>query len=222
MDTTMELDDFKQAWQTLDRRMEQQHAMQLNLFRETKLSRMRSGLRLMRSGQVLQIICGVLLMLVFAPFWIEHRMVPHLALYGLLLHAYGLMFVLFAARDLELIGRIDYAAPVLEIQRQLASLRAWRLRSGFWFGVTGCLIWVPLLLVIVYWLGADLWVHRPDVVGWLVFNGVVAVAALFGIIAWLRRPSLEGLRRSLDTEAAGRNIRRAQAALDEIARFERD
>lgn len=220
MDTTMELDDLKQAWQTLDRRLEQQHAMHLNLFRETKLLKVRAGLRLLQTGQVIQIVCGALLMFLFAPFWIEHHDVPHLALCGLLLHAYGLMLVIFAARDLELIGRINYAAPVLEIQKQLANLRAWRIRSGLWFGITGCFIWVPLMLVIFYWLGADVWVHNPQVVGWLVVSSAVALAALFGIVATLRHPRLANLKRSLDRGAAGGSLRRAQAALDEIAGFE--
>jgi len=185
----MELDEFKLAWQTLDRRLEQQHAMQLNLFRETKLSKVRSGLRMLRTGQVIQIACGALLMLLFAPFWIEHLDVLHLALCGLLLHAYGLMLVLFAARDLALIGGIDYAAPVLDIQRRLETLRAWRTRSALWFGITGCFIWVPLMLVVFYWLGADVWMRNPDVVAWLVASSVVSLAVLFGIVdyVWYKR-----------------------------------
>ena len=217
----MELDDMQLAWQTLDRRLEQQHAMQLSLFRDTKLSKVRSGLRLLRSGQVIQIACGAILMLLFAPFWVEHLDVPHLVVYGVLLHAYGLMFVLFASRSLDLIGRIDYAAPVLEIQKQLESLRAWRLRSEIWFGITGCFIWVPLMLVIFYWLGADIWVHKPQVVGWLVVSSAVALAALIGIVAALRHPALAKLKQSLDASTVGRSVRRAQAALDEIAQFER-
>ena len=221
METTMDIDDFKQAWQTLDRRLEQQHEMQLNLFRDTKLSKVRSGLRLLRTGQAIQIACGAILMLLFAPFWVEHLDVLHLVAYGVLLHAYGLMFVLFGARSLHLISCIDYAAPVLEIQKQLESLRVWNLRSAIWFGITGCFIWVPLMLVIFYWLGADIWVHEPQVVGWLVVSSAVALAAMFGIVAALRHPSLSRLKQSLDEDAAGRSVRRAQAVLDEIKQFER-
>jgi hypothetical protein len=65
------------------------------------------------------------------------------------LHAYGLLLVLFAVRSLHLIGCIDYAAPVLRIQRQLAELRRWRTRVEWpLFGIVGCFIWIPLLLVI--------------------------------------------------------------------------
>lgn len=222
MDTTMDIEDFKQAWQTLDRRLEEQHAMQLSLFRDTKLSKLRSGLRLLRTGQAVQIVCGALLMLLFAPFWVQHRDVPHLTMYGLLLHAYGLMWVLFAARDLTLIGRVDFAAPVLDIQRQLETLRAWRMRSALWIGITGCFIWVPLMLVVFHWLGADLWVRNPSLVAWFVVSSAVSVAALFGIVAVLRHPRFAKLKRSLDADMGGRGLRRAEAALDEIARFERN
>ena len=37
MDTTMELDELKQAWQTLDRHLERQHDIQWQLLRDRKL-----------------------------------------------------------------------------------------------------------------------------------------------------------------------------------------
>lgn len=217
----MEFDDLQSAWQTLDRRLEQQNAMQLNLIREGKLSKVRSGLRWLQTGQILQILWGAALVLVFAPFWIEHRDVPHLALCGLALHAYGLMFVLFAARDLMLIARVDYSAPVLNIQKQLANLRAWRMRRGLWLGITACFIWVPLMLVILYWAGLDLWLFKPVVVGWFVVSSAVGFAVMLGIIGWLRHPSRTKLKRALDADAAGRSVRRAEAVLEEISQFER-
>lgn len=51
----MELDDMKAAWQTLDRRLEQQHALNLQLFRDSRADKARSGLRPLFRGQVAQI-----------------------------------------------------------------------------------------------------------------------------------------------------------------------
>ena len=45
MDATMELDDFKSAWQTLDRRLAQQNAIKLAEFRDRKLGAARASLR---------------------------------------------------------------------------------------------------------------------------------------------------------------------------------
>ncbi len=46
----MELDDFKQAWQSLDRRLEQQHVLNLQLFKDGKLDETRRGLRPLKLG----------------------------------------------------------------------------------------------------------------------------------------------------------------------------
>ena len=54
----MELDDFKQAWQSLDRRLEQQHVLSQQLFKDGKLDRTRRGLRPLKLGQGVQILVG--------------------------------------------------------------------------------------------------------------------------------------------------------------------
>ena len=42
---SMELDDFKAAWQSLDRRLAEQNAMALHVFRDNKLAQAKSLLR---------------------------------------------------------------------------------------------------------------------------------------------------------------------------------
>ncbi len=217
----MELDDLKLAWQTIDRRLEQSNALNLQLFKERKLEKARSGLRPLVLGQTIQLAAGILLMMVSAPFWIRHLGTLHLVVPGLLLHAYALLLVVLAARDLHMIGRIDYAAPVLDIQRQLAELRAWRIRIGPVFAVTGCFVWIPLMLVIFKWLGADVWVKSPEVVYSFIASGFACLGIVYGIARWLRRPGREEIARRFDDDAAGRSVNRAQAVLDEIARFEK-
>ncbi len=158
----MELDDLKLAWQTLDRRLAQQNALNLYQFKENKLAKVKSGLRPLMLGQTIQLSTGVLMMMLFAPFWVEHIATPHLLVYGLSLHLYALMLVIYAARDLHMIGNIDYSAPVVSIQKQLAQLRSWHLRMGPIFAFSGCVIWIPLVLVVFYWLGADVWINAPS------------------------------------------------------------
>ena len=222
METTMELDELKQAWQSLDRQLEKQNALNVQLLRENRSGKMKRAFRWAITGQSLQLLLGVFTSLVFAPFWIEHIGTPHLMLYGLTLHAYGLSMIVFAIRDMAKIAAIDYSAPVLSIQKRLSDLRRLRQQAALWFAIAGCLIWVPLTLVVFYWLGADLWLHAPQVVYWLVVSGIVPVAVL-GLIVWLaNRPGFDRLRRFIDDSIAGTSLKLAQAALDEIARFEQD
>jgi hypothetical protein len=215
-----ELDDLKTAWQTLNRNLERQNALVLHQFKESKLARFRSRFRPLIVGQIIQLIAGVLLAVFAGNFWVDHVGTPHLMFYGISLHAYGIMCIVFAARDLFLISRLDYAAPVLALQKQIANLRAWHVRAAVWFGVAGCFIWIPLMLVIFYKLGADVWVRNPGVVGWFVFSGLICVGLFYGIIFWSRRPGREKLAQRLASSSAGRSVKRAQTVLDEIRRFE--
>lgn len=217
-----ELDDLKSTWQTLNRNLERQHALAFHQFRESKLGRFRSGFRPLVFGQIAQLLCGVALAVIGGSFWVDHLDAAHLMIYGISLHAYGIMMIVFAARDLFIIRHFDYAAPVLTLQKQIAELRRWHLRTGFWFGITGCFIWIPLMLMIFYGLGADVWTRNPSVVGWFLVSAVVSVAVLFAIVFWSRRPGREKLAQNLENNSAGRSVARAQAVLDEIERFERE
>jgi hypothetical protein len=216
-----ELDDLKVAWQMLSQQLQRQNALTSRLFREKKTGKLRTALLPLVTGQAIQVIGGVVLSLIFAPFWVRHLGQPHLVIYGLSLHIYGMMLIAFAVRDLVLISRIDYAAPVVAIQKQIAELRSWHLRAGWWFAVTGCLMWTPLLLCAYYAVGADLWLTKPVYVYLLVLSSVICLALCYGLVVWSRRPSQARLAQYLANTSAGRTVSRAEAMLREIEEFER-
>ncbi|MEO7935289.1 MAG: hypothetical protein ABIR27_03440, partial [Dokdonella sp.] len=68
----MEFDDMKAAWQTLDRRLGQQHALNLQLFRDSRADKARSGLRPLFWGQIAQIFFGMLMILLGVSVWSNH------------------------------------------------------------------------------------------------------------------------------------------------------
>lgn len=220
--TASTLDDLKMAWQALDRKLERQHTLALHQFKETKVATLRGGFRPLVIGQIIQIVMGLMLALFAGSFWFDHIGKPHLMVYGLVLHAFAVMMMIFGIRNLVLIHAIDYDAPVLAIQKQLAALRAWRLREGFWSAIVGCLIWVPALLILFYLMGADLWVRKPAYVYWNIVISLMCVGVAFGLFWQSRRPGRERLAKSLQDSSAGKSITRAQQMLAEIERFERD
>jgi hypothetical protein len=215
-----ELDDLKAAWQTVNRNLERQNSLIFHQIKETKLRSFRAGFQPLVVGQIIQLIAGVLLAIFGGGFWVDHVRVPHLMFCGLSVHAYGIMFIVFAARDLFLISQLDYTAPVVALQKRVAQLRAWHTRAAFWFAVVGCLIWIPVLLILFYKLGADVWMRKPGVISWFFISGLVPLAIFVGVVMWSRRPGREKFAQSLEKNSAGRSVNRAQAVLDEIARFE--
>lgn len=217
----MELDDMKAAWQTLDRRLDGQAALNLHLFKQGKLDRLRRGLHPLVWGQAVQIVVGTLIAIWAGSFWVDHHDVPHLLIAGLIVHAAGISMIALGALVLALIARIDYSTPVLTIQRQLAQLRQVYVRGGLAIGLSWWLLWIPLMVVFfMSAFGADLYANAPSVIWGGSAIGVAGLVATCMFLRWSgQRPQLA---KRLEDSAAGGSINRAQACTDEIARFERE
>jgi hypothetical protein len=217
----MELDDLKSAWQVLDRRLEQQAALNLHLFKQDKLDRMRSSLRPLFWGQILQILFGAATVLFAVSFWTQHRDVPHLLLTGLIMHVYGVATIIFAGVTLGHISRIDHAAPVLAIQKQLAQLRRVYIINGLSVGLPWWVLWVTLMqIVFMNAFGADLYTNLGDWLWGCYASGVLGLLATWWFHRWTHDPRRARLAQVVDDSVTGSSLRKARRMLDEIERYE--
>ena len=219
----MDFDDMKAAWQTLDRRLEQQHALNLQLFRDSRADKARSGLRPLFWGQIAQIFFGVLMILLGVSVWSNHREVTHLLISGIIVHVYGVVAIMLAGITLGMIQRLDYAAPVLTIQKQLVQLRTFYIRSGMIVGLSWWLLWVPFAASFFAWLaGVDFFENMKDAIGWCIAFGVVGLLATWAFHRWAQHSGRPRLRKLMDDNMTGSSLRKAQSILDEIRRFEEE
>ncbi len=221
----MELDEMKLAWQTLDRRLAAQQAIQWQGFHDGRMARLRRRLRPLAWWLVLQIPLGVALMAWGIASWSGHLGDARAMASGLAMQAFGLISVIIPARTLMTLRRIDYAAPVLEIQRRLADLRAWRVRiEAPVSALIGSVIWIPALLMLAQAdgdrFGINIWDHaRPGLLAWLLFSALVSLALVglsYVVLRWFGK--LDWLANHL----AGSSVRQAEAELDALLRFERE
>ena len=83
----MELDDFKTAWQILDRRLEQQSTLNMHIFKQGRLERMRSSLRPLFWGQLVQMLFGVAFILFATRLGIGKPDALAVILAGIVVHA---------------------------------------------------------------------------------------------------------------------------------------
>ncbi|HEV2679869.1 MAG TPA: serine/threonine protein kinase [Rhodanobacter sp.] len=217
----MELDEMKLAWQGLDRRLEQQYALNLQLFRDGRLDKLQRGLRPLVWGQAIQMLIGVLGLLVLAPIWITHWRDPAVLIAGVVVHAYCVGMIIVGAVVQGQIARIDYGTPVLAIQRQLLKLRrTYAVWGAIVVGWPWWFLTAPLLVVLTR--GAIM-VNAPSAIWIQLAIGAVGLFATWWFFyRWSRRAERGELARRIDDSTAGGSIRRAQAALDEIARFEQE
>jgi hypothetical protein len=222
MENTMELDDFKSAWQALDQRLARDSAINLQLFRDHRLDKARSSLRPLFWGQVLQMGFGVAFIALAALLWSSKPEVASVIAAGVVVHAYGVACILMAGIVLAGMGKVEYSVPVLEIQKQLARVRRAYIVSGMVAGLPWWFLWVPVLMVGVGLGGVDLYARAPS----LVWSGLGIGAAGLLATAWFHRWSRSGerprLARAMEDAVTGRSLRKAQAHLEELVRFERE
>lgn len=222
----MELDDLKQAWQSLDRQLKRQNAMQLAQLHERKVGRIRASLRPLLWGQIVQILFGAWMILIGVDVWVSHRDTLHLLLAGLAVHAYGVATIIAGGIVCGGIARIDHAAPVLELQRRLARLRKAYLLGGMCVGLPWWVMWVPFMMTLAMSAtGIDIYAvaHASSpLANWLNMGIAVGVLGLIGtwiFHRWSRHPSRAALGKKLDDGAAGGSLRRAQAELDALKQY---
>lgn len=221
MDPAMELDDLKQAWDALGRQLERQEALDFEHLRETRLERARRGLRPLLVAQWLQVLLGIGLVVLGVACWTRNVEVGGLLAAGVLVHAFGVLNVVFAGLTLGLAATVDYGGPVLRIQAQLARLLRMHGLNAAACGLPWWIMWVPVVVAFAG-LGDG---PRPDATpAWMWLSLGVGVAGLVG--TWLHarlrphRAAGEGDPATCVADGAD-GIRRSQRILDELARFER-
>ena len=217
MDTTMELDELKQAWQTLDRRLQQQNAMQLTLFREQKIGSVKTSLRLLFWGQVLQMIFGIATVATGVWLWRHFPNNTAILISGVIVQLYGIATIIASDVVLSDIARIDRSLPVLEVQQRLTKLRRNYLIGGAVVGLPWWLLWMvpPVILLSLHAQHTGQTSLPLAVFGWSAF-GIIGLLATLCFYSWLRRPGREALAKRLDDSAAGSSLRKAQAELDAL------
>ena len=220
METAMELDDLKRAWQTLDQRVQAQSALNLHMFKDSRLDKMRHGLRPLFLGQLVQIQFGVLMAGLGIACWTGHGGASSLFAAGIALHLYGVVTIIFAGVTIAAIHGIDYAGPVLEIQKQLAKLRRIYILNGACTGLPWWLLWIVAVLAAFGLAGIDIAARAPEFVPISLAVGVAGFAGSLSLALLARAPGGGPIADFLNAGMTGASLRRAQSTLDEIARFE--
>jgi MFS family permease len=215
----MELEELKMTWETLSQHMKRESAISLALYTDHKLTRVRSRLRPLLIGQVLQIFFGIPFVLLAALLWSSKPTAVSVIIAGVVIHAYGIGCIITAGIVLGAMHKVDYSGSVLDIQEKLARVRRAYIVGGIVVGLTWWFLWIPLLMVLLALVHVNLYAHAPSVVWIGMAVGILGLASMLWLYARSREPGHERLRRFVDQAAVGRSLRRAQAQLDEVRQF---
>ncbi|MBD9469574.1 serine/threonine protein kinase [Pseudoxanthomonas sp. PXM01] len=221
----MEPDDLKLAWQTLSRRLERHDALQTHVLLEQRKQKALNSLRPLFWGQVVQTLFGIPFILLASLLWIHGGQsadgLPWTTIVaGIVVQLYGIATIAMAGQTLLRIREIDYAQPIVDIQKRLATLRRTYLVNGMLAGLPWWFLWVPLLMVLAGLGGTNLYARAPSVV-WIGLGvGAAGLAATAWFHRWSRDPARPRLAKAMEDSVTGGSLRRAQAQIDEVARFE--
>ncbi|MFT4248631.1 MAG: hypothetical protein QM581_11500, partial [Pseudomonas sp.] len=167
----MQPDELKAAWHQLGLHIERQQALQRQWLGERRRERMRGSLRPLYWGQLLQLVLGVALVLLGIACWKRNLDVPGYFAAGVVLHAFGVATTALAGITLALVARIDYAAPVLCIEKQLATLRRFYVFNGMLAGWPWWVMWIVVAVAGLAPLPAPGWIWASLAVGALGWIG---------------------------------------------------
>ncbi|WP_394001055.1 serine/threonine protein kinase [Luteimonas sp. WGS1318] len=217
----MDPQDLKTAWQSLEARMARSDQLHLAVLRDTRLQRARAALRPLKIGHWLQLALGLGLIALGVACWTRNTDVPGLLMAGVVVHAFGVLNIIGATLNLALAARIDYAAPVLVIQRQLAALlRAYALNAAV-CGAPWWILWLPVVVAFAGLGEVPAGAGTPAWITWSLAIGGIGLAGTW-LYGWRQRARTQALDANAPARCAdgADGIRRSQRLLAEIQAFE--
>jgi len=173
-------------------------------------------------GQTIQVVIGTLVILMAVAYWTAHRDGSHRMVAGLIVQIYGVLMIALGGITLGRLGRIDFAEPVVAIQKKVAALRSWYIGCQKVLGLPWWLLPMPFLQVVFGMVGADFYANAPGV---FYVSFVVGVGGLLGTLClyrWAHRPGRPRLAQKIDDAVAGTSLSRARDLLVELEQFERE
>ena len=151
--------------------------------------------------------------------WRQNLDVPGLLVAGIALHAFGVLHIAFAGLVTGLATTLDYALPVLAIQKRLRLLlRVQVLNSN----LCGAPWWVPWVLVVIGFAGLSPQAAQLETPTWIWISRAIGIVGTLATWWW----SLRGTRGPRDPLArmddGADGIRRNLRVYDDLERFERE
>jgi hypothetical protein len=219
------LDDLQQQWAAQGARIDELIRLNRQLLAQRALQPVRTSLFWSRAGDVSEMLQALLCLLctgafIGAHFFEVRFLVPALALHLWFIAALVLAIVRFVRK-----GRINYEAPVLELQRQLAGAQSFSLAALRWMFVSGVMVWgAPIWIVTARaWFGWDVYAWPGlEVILYTLGGSVLLAGVSLAVCSFLSTRLSPTALRVLARNLAGYNLKVAQERLEKLASLGRE
>src|SRR5271168_5514336 len=185
----MELDELKSTWQALEKALERGNQLSVAMLRQQKLDAVHKHLRLLKLNQAFQIFLGVLFIVLAGLLWSTKPTAISVILGGIIVQSYGVGCVMTAGMVFASLSRIDYAAPVLEVQGGLAHVRRAYGICVLVAGLSWWFLWIPLLMLLAGLAHINLYAHAPSVIWIGMATGIVGLLGMYWVYLYAQKSS---------------------------------
>lgn len=220
----MEKQDVNSLWNTLEIKLDRNWKLNLELIRRTNLDRIKKKM----SG--LTWVVGITLAfygiatLYFISFTANNLTSPFVALSGIILAIWTLSISIASIHELELISRVDYAKPIVDVQKnlnklKLAIIRYFRL--GVWI-LPFSFVFIIVFFKVLFNLDIAAEADR----NWIIWNQVIIIGLFLPFTIWAHRKlspqnaDKEWMNKLL--KGNGSQVNDAIVLLKEIEEFEKE
>src|SRR5882757_221547 len=218
----MELNELRSTWQILEKALERGNQLSVAMLRQQKLDAAHRSLRPLKRNQAFQIFMGVLFIILAALLWSTKPTAIAVILGGIAVQAYGIGCVITAGMVFSSLNRIDYAAPVVEVQGGLAQVRRAYGICVLVAGLSWWFLWIPLLMLLAGLARINLYAQAPSVIWIGMAIGVAGLLGMYWIYLYSLKSSNMRLRRFVECATFGRSLQNAIQQLNEVRRFEEE
>lgn len=217
----MELDTLKAAWRERERQLDTLVAQNRRLVDTIERDHTRSDVRRANALPIFEIVCDVVAVLLVGSFVGDHLREPAMLWPALMLLAAAIATMIVGVRQLVAAAQIDYGAPVVTIQRDIARLAALRLAKARAMLTGAPLLWAPLFVVGAKgFFGVDVW--QTFGVPFVVAQFAFGVAAIVAIVVLAPRFGGATIWQRVRDDIVGTNLAAARSRLDALGQFEQD
>jgi len=221
----MTFEDLQRAWNAQDRKLDTLIQLNVSQLRGSHVDSLRTALDRLRRSIVIELVFNAIALFLIAMFIGDHLGDARYLVTAGLLHVSVVLLIAAAVRQLIALHNVDYAGPVVGVQRTLTRLRVERIRTSKWTLIAAPLLWTPVLIATIKGvLGVDAFAILDA--KWIATNLLFGVAVIV-LMQWaakrygdraMRSPFL----RSVVDDLAGRKLNEAMGFLDRLEEFERE
>lgn len=219
----MNLDDLQTQWEEYGRRLDVVLRMNHVRLNAESMAGARSALRRQRGWAVVGIVLNAAGAVLVGLFIVSCDGGLRFTLPALAVGVYCSVNLLLHGRQAQLLSSLDYAGPVVAIQRRIDAVIRVRVRLARWLSMSMILMWAPISIVVFRaLLGWDLYSVAP---GWLVWNIAIGLCCI-PLFSWAAnkasRNEMSSSTRRFIWRIAGGNLNAARTFLNMLSEFERE